>query len=552
VAIYSIRYVEHYSHEMRKNVLSSLTPIFILSMLLVVSSSNMFSFLFFWEIMALSSFFLVMFEYEKKGTARSGLFYFIMTQLSTAFLLVSFLMAYQGTGSFEMDAIKGLQPALVPIVFICMFLGFGIKAGIVPFHKWLPYAHTAAPSNISALMSGVMIKVAIYGLVRFSMLASPGTWWGIMVLVAGTSSAILGVIYALKEHNIKRLLAFHSIENIGIILIGLGLYIIFAANGLYAIALLSLAGSLFHTFNHALFKSLLFMAAGSVSTAAKTLNIEEMGGLVKRMPHTAMLFLIGSVSISALPPFNGFVSELMIFQSFFQSAAIHDPILKVLLIICLSLLALTSALAAACFVKAFGITFLARPRSENAENAKEVPWPMILGPAIPAALCVLLGVFSFQLFSFMGFSFPLSNMLITGSILAAIYIFAAVAMRHAGNAGQRVSETWGCGNESKNARTEYTASGFSEPIVTIFKSIYRTQKYADMEYHDRHRVIFKEGNAGIKLLEFFEKYMYVPASNAVERLSVIVSSMQNGSLSSYIFYVFVAVMALILIAGFFA
>jgi hydrogenase-4 component B len=422
VAIYSVSYVEHTEHESRKNLIVSFMNVFIVSMVLVVASFNMFSFLFFWEIMALSSFLLVMVEFEKKETQRAGIFYFVMTHLSTLFLLFAFLFIYTVTGTFDMGQIRA-DPLITSIAFVILFLGFGIKAGIIPFHKWLPYAHPASPSNISALMSGVMIKVAIYGLIRFLLLLPIQTWWGILILVAGTTSAVLGVIYALKEHDIKRLLAYHSIENIGIILIGVGLYVIFSLAGLEAIAFLALAGALFHTLNHAIFKSLLFMTSGSINNATGTRNIEEMGGLIKRMPKTALLFLIGAVSISALPPFNGFVSELMIFQAFFQSTALANPFLEVILISSLAVFALTSALAAACFVKAFGITFLALPRSQEAKEAKESPKLMIIGPAILAALCVALGVLSLQLFSILGFSFPLPNMLFIGALLSGFYLF---------------------------------------------------------------------------------------------------------------------------------
>lgn len=241
VAIYSVQYVEHTAHEGRKNLIVGLMNIFIVSMMLVIASFNMFSFLFFWEIMALSSFLLVMVEFEKKETQKAGMFYFVMTHLSTLFLLFAFLFIYTITGTFDMTQIRA-EPLITSVAFVFLFLGFGIKAGIIPFHKWLPYAHPASPSNISALMSGVMIKVAIYGLVRFILLLPMQTWCGILILIAGTTSAVLGVIYALKEHDIKRLLAYHSIENIGIILIGVGLYVIFSLSGLETIAFLALAG----------------------------------------------------------------------------------------------------------------------------------------------------------------------------------------------------------------------------------------------------------------------------------------------------------------------
>jgi hydrogenase-4 component B len=551
VAIYSIQYVEHGDHENRKNLIVALMNGFILSMLLVVSSFSMFSFLFFWEIMALSSFMLVMTEFEKKETQKAGIFYFIMTHLSTLFLLFAFLFIYTQTGTFEMQAIHA-DPLITSVAFGFLFLGFGIKAGIIPFHKWLPYAHPASPSNISALMSGVMIKVAIYGLVRFILLLPLQTWWGMLILFAGTISAVLGVIYALKEHDIKRLLAYHSIENIGIILIGMGLYVTFAVSGLETVAFLALAGALFHTLNHAIFKSLLFMTSGSIVNATGTRNIEEMGGLIKRMPKTALLFLIGAVSISALPPFNGFVSELMIFQTFFQSTALANPFIELLLIIALAVFALTSALAAACFVKAFGITFLALPRSHEAKEAKESPKLMLIGPAILAVLCVALGIFSLQIFGVLGFSLPLPNMLFIGAVLASFYAFAFLAMREVANRRERIAETWGCGILTQNAKMEYTASGFSEPIVTILKGIFRTQKKSERSFYDPKNAIFKDGKAEINLLKFFEERLYLPVADFVRKLALKVNNIQRGDVDLHVAYAFVTIVVFLLIIWWFS
>ncbi len=551
VAIYSVQYVEHTPHEGRKNLIVSLMNIFILSMVLVIASFTMFSFLFFWEIMALSSFLLVMVEFEKKETQKAGIFYFVMTHLSTLFLIFAFLFIYIQTGTFDMTQIRA-DPLIASVAFVFLFLGFGIKAGIIPFHKWLPYAHPASPSNISALMSGVMIKVAIYGLVRFVLLLPMQTWWGILILAAGTTSAVLGVVYALKEHDIKRLLAYHSIENIGIILIGVGLYVVFSLSGLEAIAFLALAGALFHTLNHAIFKSLLFMTSGSIVNSTGTRNIEEMGGLIKRMPKTALLFLIGAVSISALPPFNGFVSELMIFQAFFQSATLANPFLETILIASLAVFALTSALAAACFVKAFGITFLALPRSEEAKVAKESPKLMIIGPAILAALCIALGVFSLQIFGVLGFSFPLPNMLFVGAILAGFYVFTYVALREVASRRERIAETWGCGFPTQTSKMEYTASGFSEPIVTILKSIFRTQKKSERTYYDDKNVIFKDGKAEIHLVKFFEERLYLPVADFVRKVSLKVNNLQRGDVDLHVAYAFATIVIFLLIIWWFA
>jgi hydrogenase-4 component B len=551
VAVYSVPYVEHTKHEGRRNLIVSLMSLFIASMILVIASFTTFSFLVFWEIMAVASFLLVMTEFEKGETQKAGMFYFVMTHLSTLFLLFAFLFIYTVTGSLDMGQIRA-DPLITSIAFVSLFLGFGIKAGIIPFHKWLPHAHPASPSNISALMSGVMIKVAVYGLIRFILLLPMQTWWGILIIAAGTTSAVLGVIYALKEHDIKRLLAYHSIENIGIILIGVGLYIVFSQAGLDAIAFLALAGALFHTLNHAIFKSLLFMTSGSIVNATGTKNIEAMGGLIKRMPKTALLFLIGAVSISALPPFNGFVSELMIFQAFFQTNALANPFLKAILIASLAVFALTSALAAACFVKAFGITFLALPRSQEAKESKEAPKLMIIGPTILAALCIVLGVFSLQLFHALGYSFPLPNMLFIGVLLAAFYMFTFAALRGIANRRERIAETWGCGFPIQASKMEYTASGFSEPIVTILKSIFRTQKKTERYYYDKKNIVFKDGKAEIHLLNFFEERLYLPTAAVIRKISLKVNDIQRGDADLHIAFAFVTIVVFLLIIWWFA
>lgn len=552
VGIYSFAYVEHL--ESRKDLFLSLLNFFIISLVLVISSSSLLTFIFFWELMSLASFLLVMTEYQNKDTQKAGIFYFVMTQFSTVFLLTAFIIIYHYTGSLDIKTFN-LPSQINSIIFVLLFIGFGTKAGIIPFHKWLPYAHPASPSPISALMSGVMIKVAIYGLIRFLLLfTEQKLWWGILILVFGTISALLGVIYALKEHDLKRLLAYHSIENIGIILIGLGLYSIFTVFGYTALAVLGIAAALFHTLNHALFKSLLFLTAGSVVNATHTKNIEEMGGLMKKMPYTAILFLIGAISISALPPFNGFVSELMIFQVFFQSYLIPSPFVESILFISLSLLAMTSALAAACFVKAFAAVFAAVPRSEEAAHAKEAPLSMIVGPTILALLCAGLGIFSFQIFSFIGkrmnYSFPIPNMLWITASLLIMMILTIIFVKKFASTQSRVGETWGCGILSQNGKMEYTASGFSEPIITIFSSIYRTKKINERKFNDNYKANFKEGLAEIKLIKFFEEYMYLPIVKTLRFVSTYLYSLQNKvDVNSYILYSFLTIILLIIIVG---
>jgi formate hydrogenlyase subunit 3/multisubunit Na+/H+ antiporter MnhD subunit len=550
VSIYSIGYVEHGHHKMRKNLLVSLMGFFILSMILVVSSANTFAFIFFWETMSLSSFFLVMYEYENKETRKAGLFYFAMTQLSTVFLITAFIVLYCINGSFDIRHTIFADPSLLTGVFLLLFFGFSIKAGVIPFHKWLPYAHPASPSNISALMSGLMIKVAIYGIMRFLMFVlDPQLWWGILVLSAGTISALLGVVYAMKENDLKRLLAYSSIENIGVILVGFGLYLIFSQSGLPDLAMLGLAGALFHAFNHAIFKSLLFLASGSVVYSTGTRNIEEMGGLVHKMPLTAVAFFVGALSISALPPFSGFVGEYLIFQSFLDSYALAEPMLKALMIACLSSFALTSALAAACFVKAFGLVFLAVPRTEKAQKAHEVPKSMIAGPVMLAALCVLLGVFSMQIFNSLGFYVGSPDLLFIGVFLLGSYAVMFAVLRATSCNKVRIGETWGCGIISQNSRMEYTSSGFAQPLVRMFKSIYRTHEKSEREFFDPQRSIFKQGKTEMRLIRFFEEYIYMPIARAINAVSRVVARLQTGSLDDYVAYTFVAVVVLLVVVG---
>ncbi|MEN6610914.1 MAG: proton-conducting transporter membrane subunit [Methanoregulaceae archaeon] len=553
VAIYLTEYLDHIGGTTRKALFTGCLNLFILSMALVVISTGTLTFLFFWELMATCSFFLVMHEYTREETKKAGIFYFVMTQLSTLFLLLGILLLADETGSFAFSPIAG--PATLPVIlaFLCLFLGFSVKAGIIPFHKWLPYAHPASPSPVSALMSGVMLKIAVYGLVRFLLsVFTPDLWWGILILITGTASAVLGIIYALKEHDLKGMLAYSSIENIGIIFMGIGLSVIFTTLDLPALATLSLIGALFHSLNHALFKSLLFLTSGSVVHATGTRNIEKMGGLAQRMPQTSALFFVGAVSIAALPPTNGFASEILLYLSFFSSATVVEPSLKVLLFLCLALFALTSALSATCFVKAYGSIFLALPRSGEAESAKEVGLAMRFGPAILAAACVIFGVFSFQLLALAGYTLPIPDLFFLSLVLLMMGVLAYLALHTGSRPKPRISETWGCGTHFQEPAGEYTGYGFSEPIVTIFSVIYRTRKTNDRTFFDQKMCLFQGGKGEIRLIRFFEEYLYLPIAKQGMRFSGFIGRMQNNCLDSYLLYVFITVVAVIIFLGWFA
>ena len=337
---------------------------------------------------------------RRAETRNAGVLFFIMSHIGTGCLILGFLLLFQAAGGqspgdYSFDTFHALGEKLSPgrrdAAFLLFLFGFGVKAGIVPLHIWLPEAHPVAPSNASALLSGVMIKTGIYGLTRvlFDFLGTPPNWWGVTILTIGTISAVLGVLYALMEHDLKRLLAYHSIENIGIILMGLGAALMFLHTHHPVLATLALIAGLYHTINHAIFKALLFLGAGAVLHATHTRNMEEMGGLIKRMPKTAFFFLIGAVAISALPPLNGFVSEWLTYQSLLQGFGTTDSLVRLMFPLSGAMLALTGALAAACFVKAFGITFLAQPRSEHAAQAHEASPTMLArhGPARRRRAC---------------------------------------------------------------------------------------------------------------------------------------------------------------------
>jgi formate hydrogenlyase subunit 3/multisubunit Na+/H+ antiporter MnhD subunit/formate hydrogenlyase subunit 4 len=372
-------------------------PAFLAGMNLVVVAADAFAFLLAWEFMSLSSWALVMAHHRERDNAHAGYVYLVMASFGMLSLLLAFGLLAGPSGGYAFAAIRAadLPPGLSALVLALVLLGAGSKAGLVPLHVWLPLAHPAAPSHVSALMSGVMTKVAVYGFVRivFDLLGPPAWWWSVVVLVLGGTTAVLGVLYALMQHDLKRLLAYHTVENIGIIFIGLGLALAFQANAMGLAAALALTAALFHVFNHSVFKSLLFFGSGAVLVATGERDMEHLGGLIHRMPLTAFTFLVGAAAISALPPLNGFVSEWLTFQAILVSPEVPQWSLKFLIPAIGAALALSAALAAACFVKAFGVSFLGRARSEAAARAQEVD-RISLGTMFAfAGLCVFAGVF---------------------------------------------------------------------------------------------------------------------------------------------------------------
>ncbi|HEV3175880.1 MAG TPA: proton-conducting transporter membrane subunit, partial [Stellaceae bacterium] len=364
ISIYALEYAAHDDEPGR---VLPFYPLFLSAMNLVLVADDAFVFLVSWELMSLASWLLVLSTHRQPETQPAAFLYLVMASFGTGALLLGFGLLSGGVGSYAFEALRGaaLDPTRAAILFGLAVVGAGSKAGLVPLHVWLPPAHSAAPSHVSALMSGIMTKVALYGLVRilFDLMGTPPWWWGVVVLVVGGITALMGVLYAVMQHDLKRLLAYHTVENIGIIVIGLGLALAFRANHLDALAGLALVAALLHVFNHAMFKSLLFLGSGAVLVATGERDMEHLGGLIHRMPRTAFVFLIGSVAISALPPFNGFVSEWLTFQAILDGSLLPQWLLKFAVPLVGAMLALSAALAAVCFVKAFGVVFLGRPRT---------------------------------------------------------------------------------------------------------------------------------------------------------------------------------------------
>lgn len=582
-SIYGKGYLKHYYGKYNIGNFGFFYNLFILGMLMVVSSANAVLFLLAWELMSVASYFLVVYDRKDAKNIRAGTLYFAMTHAGTAFIIMAFIVMFAYTGTFEFAGMVGplgsMPLYIKDIVFVMMLLGFGAKAGIIPLHIWLPAAHPAAPSHVSALMSGVMIKMGIYMMMRMflGVLGTGPLWWGELVLAVGAVSSLLGVLYALTEHDIKRLLAYHSIENIGIILLGLGSAMMFGSLGMPALAVVGVIAALFHTVNHAVFKSLLFLSAGSVINSVHTKNIENYGGLLKYMPVTGLAFLIGSMAISGLPPFNGFFSEWITFQSLFQGMMVGaDMSSKGLFVLAGGALAFTSGLALACFVKAFGATFLARPRTEAVKSAKEADMTMKFGMMALAAVCLVLGVFSGFVTGVLGvvakvfpslnvsasavagdslngmtvnnFGFVSGPAIFAALILMLVIVVAIVKYTIYRKQNIIVGNTWDCGVDLK-PRMEITATGFSQTIIRIFKGILKPTRQAEFEYHDAHSRYFpKSRTILLGIADVYQKYIYRPLYIFVVRVSEACKKVQNGNINAYISYIFLALLIILVIS----
>jgi hydrogenase-4 component B len=548
-------------------------PAFLAAMNLVVLADDAFTFLLAWEFMSLASWALVVSHHREALNTRAGYVYLAMASFGTLALLLAFGLLAGPAGAYDFAAMRQADHGALTAALVLglVLLGAGSKAGLVPLHVWLPLAHPAAPSHVSALMSGVMTKVAIYGFIRIllDLLGEPVWWSSVVVLFLGGITAVMGILYALLQSDLKRLLAYSTIENVGVIFVGLGLTLAFTANGMTGAAALALTASLFHVLNHSLFKSLLFMGAGAVLTATGERDMDKLGGLIHRLPVTSFVFLVGAVAISALPPLNGFASEWLLFQAILLSPDLPDWGLKVMVPAVGGMLALAAALAAACFVKAFGITFLGRARSDAALAAHEVDHYSLAAMGCLAGLCLLAGIFPGLVIDALA---PVADTLVgqpmprqatqpwlsivpvaegrssyNGLLLFAFIALSATAIawvvHRYGSRLARRSIAWGCGFDEPVRAGQYSAPSFAQPIQRVFGPLlFRSSETVEMPPPgslgpSRHRLV---------LHDLVWDLLYAPMAGLVSAAADRLNVLQFLTIRRYLSFVFAALVVLLL------
>ena len=560
--VYGLSYWKQSEHEENGRRLSFWLGLLTAAMMLLVAARDGILFLLAWEVMAVSAYFCISVEDEDANTRQASWLYLSASHLATLCLFGVFALMAAATGTFGFVSLTGVSPALMNVMFLLALIGFGTKAGIMPMHIWLPGAHAQAPSHVSAIMSGVVIKMGIYGLVRMvSLVDVPPVWWGVVLLTLGVISGVLGVAFAIGQHDIKRLLAYHSIENIGIIVMGLGLAVLGRSLGRPDWVVLGMAGALLHVWNHATFKSLLFFSAGSVIHATHTREIDQLGGLQKTMPATAFFFLIGAVAICGLPPLNGFVSELFIYLGLFQSLAVESKASFAAAAFAAPALALIGGLAVACFVKVYGTVFLGAGRGEHVQHAHEASLSMTGPMAVLAAVCVLIGMAP-RLVA------PLLQQAVniwTGKVVPEVYQLASVAPLGWISVGaatlvgllaviglvlhwrliaaeRATSLTWDCGYAAPSPRMQYTSSSFAEMLVDLFRWALIPQKHAP-----RVRALFPDDK------EFYSHTPDIVLDRVVRpivaflyRVFFFFRYMQQGNMQAYLLYILVMLVVLLM------
>ena len=543
--------------------------LFLVGMTLVLLADDAYMFMVAWETMALSSYFLVTTDHAIPDIRKAGYLYLLIAHVGAIAILLSFgvMQVGHGIGAYTFDAMRGAQLSTFwsSAAFLLALFGFGAKAGVLPLHVWLPEAHPAAPSPVSALMSGVMLKTAIYGILRvtFDLLGTQLWWWGVLALALGLLTAVFGVMFAAVQGDMKRLLAYSSIENIGLLLVGIGLTIIFHVYGKNTLAALSLTATLYHSLNHAMFKSLLFVGTGAILHATGERNMGRLGGLIHRMPWAAMLVLVGVLAIAGLPPLNGFVSEWLLLQAFLLSPGLPNSYINMLVPVAAAVIALAAALAAYVMVKFYGVIFLGQPREKVLEHAHDAGIWERSGMVWLALACVALGlapVFVVQqidLVSRMLIGSGLGNAAANWVFLApvdterasysplyfllavlAVMLLTTVLVRRLYHGRVRRSPPWDCGFPAQTARMQDTAEGFGQPIRRIFEPFFRIEREvpSPFDMHPRYH-----GQSDDRLWYI----LYLPVKQLTERLSALTSLLQHGRIHLYLTYTFATLIVLL-------
>jgi hydrogenase-4 component B len=536
--------------------LGAFTGLFLTGMLLVVLADGAFLFMVAWELMSLSSYFLVAFHHEQAANRRAAFLYLLMAHVGGLAILLGFgILAAFGHGfSFAAMRAAHLPVGWASVAFALAFIGFGMKAGLVPLHAWLPEAHPAAPSHISALMSGVMLKVAVYGFIRFvfELIGQLHWQWGVAVLAIGSLSALMGVLYAMMQTDLKRLLAYSSVENLGIVFIALGLALIYFGTDHVLLGTLAFVAALYHALNHALFKGLLFLGAGAIAHSAHEPDLEQMGGLLRRMPWTGLFFLLGCIAIAALPPFNGFVSEWLTFQAALQAWQLHSGVLRSVVPVAAAVLALTGALVAATFVKVYGVAFLGQARSRHVRRARSVPRGMRAGQGLLAALCLVLGVFPTWSIGIIDavprqllgaglpqaaahgwlWLTPISPQTASyGAPLVTVALAVALALGFwlfgRGIRRARRCDAWDCGFAPPTPSMQYTATAFAQPIRRVFAMLFRIEESVTLQDDGKLRHV-------VQVTDRTWNLFYLPIARVIEVAARHITRLQSGHVRTYL------------------
>jgi formate hydrogenlyase subunit 3/multisubunit Na+/H+ antiporter MnhD subunit len=573
-SLYGIGYVRTFD-DSHGRAMHGLLNSFLAGMYLVVLADNAMTFLLGWELMALSSYLLIVAAPDQEDSAAAATWYVVMTHAGFLALLVAFVLLGQGS-LLEFAAMRGTALELPShsqaAVVVLTVIAFGSKAGLVPFHVWLPRAHPAAPSHVSALMSAAMVKLGVYGAVRVLLDFMPPLppWWGGAVLVLGVVTALTGVLYSVAETHLKRVLAYSTIENVGLVFVALGFALLMRGYGYGALAAMGLIVALLHTLNHAVFKTLLFLAAGAIVHSTHASSLEALGGLIKRMPHTAVFCLVGVLALAAVPPLNGFTSEWLTFQLLVAGARHTAPSLAIMLPLALAAVALVAGLAAVSAVRLFGIAFLALPRSANARDAREAPAAMRWAMCMPALMCVVLGLAPTtaltrltavtsdlglpmgQLDAGFALALPLVGSRLSPSGLALLVIATAVAAALASRVARRwptrIDSAWNCGRMAQSSRTEYTAAAFAEPLKRVFTGFYRPTQEVTIDVHPVSPYFVRAITLRSDFAPWIEQTIYGPVIRAAQRLSARTAGLHTGSIHWYLAMLPAALVVLLLVA----